>query len=414
MSSARTQTMPLAILEAIETDVDAALAIAIVLIVLAFAGLLVFKGLARLGGRGPVIRAGIRTTVGSFDLAVDLAVDREITVLYGHSGAGKTLTLEAIAGLLTPHEGRIALHDRIVFDSAAGVDVPPQRRDVGYLVQSYALFPHLTVAQNIAYGLGHLSRDERRGRVERFARMFGVDDLLVRRPARISGGQAQRVALARALVREPRVLLLDEPFAAVDSSNRRTMRRELRQLAQRLDLSVVMVTHDLTEAYNVGDRLAVIDRGRVLQAGPRDEVFHRPATARAAELLGVQNILPGRVVGADGGRVHVATGLGLIEAPAESRPAADHVQLAVRAEQIILERPDRPSAERENRFQVTIIDEAAFGFSHTLVVQVDDAAPGAPTLEIDVPAHPYQVLNVPARRDWRIHIPPEAVHVIAG
>ena len=118
-------------------------------------------------------------------------------------------------------------------------------------------------------------------------------------------------------------------------------------------------------------------------------------------------------MGADGGRVHVATGLGLIEAPAESRPAADHVQLAIRAEQIILERPDRPSAERENRFQVTIIDEAAFGFSHTLVVRVDDAASGAPTLEIDVPAHPYQVLNVPARRDWRIHIPPEAVHVIA-
>ena len=360
-----------------------------------------------------MIRAGIRTTVGSFDLAVDLAVDREITVLYGHSGAGKTLTLEAIAGLLTPREGRITLHDQLVFDSSAGVNVPPQRRDLGYLVQSYALFPHLNVAQNIAYGLGHVRRGERRDRVERFAHMFGVDDLLHRRPARISGGQAQRVALARALVREPRVLLLDEPFAAVDSSNRRTMRRELRQLAQRLDLSVIMVTHDLTEAYNVGDQLAVINRGRVLQAGPRDQVFHRPATARAAELLGVQNILPGRIVGADGGRVHVATGLGMIEAQAESRPDSDHVKLAVRAEQIILERPDRPSTHRENRFQVTIVDEAAFGFSHTLVVRVDDAASGAPTLEIDVPAHPYQVLNVPARRDWRIHIPPEAVHVIA-
>ena len=360
-----------------------------------------------------MIRADIRTTVGSFDLAVDLAVDREITVLYGHSGAGKTLTLEAIAGLLTPSQGRITLHDRVVFDSSSGVNVPPQRRDLGYLVQSYALFPHLTVAQNIAYGLGHLRRAERRERVEEFARMFGVDDLLQRRPARISGGQAQRVALARALVRQPRVLLLDEPFAAVDSSNRRTMRRELRQLAQRLDLSVVMVTHDLTEAYNVGDRLAVIDRGRVLQAGPRDEVFHRPATARTAELLGVQNLVPGRVVGADGERVHVATGLGMVAAQAESRPATDHVQLAIRAEQIILERPDRASSDRENRFSVTIIDEAAFGFSHTLVARVDDATPSAPTLEIDVPAHPYQVLDVPAHRDWRIHIPPEAVHVIA-
>ena len=359
-----------------------------------------------------MIRADIQTTVGNFELAVDLAVDREITVLYGHSGAGKTLTLEAIAGLLTPREGRIELHDKVVFDSASGINVPPQRRNLGYLVQSYALFPHLTVAQNIAYGIGHLSRAERRARVEEIAGMFGLQDLLDRRPARISGGQAQRVALARALVRQPRVLLLDEPFAAVDSSIRRTLRRELRQLAQRLDLSVVMVTHDLTEAYNVGDRLAVIDHGRVLQAGPRDEVFHRPATARAAELLGVQNIVPGRIVGGDRDHVHVATALGMIAAQAESRPATDHVQLAIRAEQIILERPDRASTDRENRFRVTIIDEAAFGFSHTLVTRVDDAAPAAPNLEIDVPAHPYQVLDVPARRDWSIHIPPEAVHVI--
>ena len=360
-----------------------------------------------------MIRANIQTTVGSFELAVDLAVDREITVLYGHSGAGKTLTLEAIAGLLTPREGRIELHDQVVFDSASGINLPPQRRNLGYLVQSYALFPHLTVAQNIAYGIGHLSRAERRARVEEIAGMFGLRDLLDRRPARISGGQAQRVALARALVRQPRVLLLDEPFAAVDSSIRRTLRRELRQLAQRLDLSVVMVTHDLTEAYNVGDRLAVIDRGRVLQAGPRDEVFHRPATARAADLLGVQNIVPGRIVGGDGDHVHVATAFGMVAAQAESRPPRDHVQLAIRAEQIILERPDRASTDRENRFRVTIIDEAAFGFSHTLVARVDAAAPAAPNLEIDVPAHPYQVLDVPARRDWSIHIPPEAVRVIA-
>ncbi len=360
-----------------------------------------------------MIRANIQTTVGNFELAVDLAVDREITVLYGHSGAGKTLTLEAIAGLLTPREGRIELHDQVVFESASGINLPPQRRNLGYLVQSYALFPHLTVAQNIAYGIGHLRRSERRARVDDIAGMFGLRDLLDRRPARISGGQAQRVALARALVRQPRVLLLDEPFAAVDSSIRRTLRRELRQLAQRLDLSVVMVTHDLTEAYNVGDRLAVIDHGRVLQAGPRDEVFHRPATARAAELLGVQNIVPGRIVGGDRDHVHVATALGMVAAQAESRPATDHVQLAIRAEQIILERPDRASTDRENRFRVTIIDEAAFGFSHTLVARVDDAAPAAPNLEIDVPAHPYQVLDVPARRDWSIHIPPEAVHVIA-
>ncbi len=361
-----------------------------------------------------MIRADIRTTVGDFDLAIELEVNREITVLYGHSGAGKSLTLEAIAGLLAPREGRIELDGQVVFDRAARVNVPPQRRHIGYVVQDYALFPHLSVAHNIAYGIAHLPRDQRGARIAQFAQMLDLEDLLDRRPSRISGGQAQRVALARALVREPQVLLLDEPFVAVDSSIRRTLRRELRRLAQELGLSVIMVTHDLTEAYNVGDRIAVIDDGRLLQMGGRDEVFRRPATTRAAELLGVGNLLEGRVVGRDRHHVHVATAIGTVVATSDPGPDGANVRLAIRAEQIFLERTDRPPARHENQFAVTIIDEAAYGFSHSLVVRVDGASPDAPKLEIDIPAHPYQVLDVPSRRNWRIHIPLEAVHVIAN
>jgi molybdate transport system ATP-binding protein len=359
-----------------------------------------------------VIRADIRTTVGTFDLVIELEVNREITVLYGHSGAGKSLTLEAIAGLLKPRDGYIELDGRVVFDRAARVNLPPHRRNIGYVVQDYALFPHLTVGQNIAYGVPDLPRAQRRDRIDQFARMLDLEGLLDRRPSRISGGQAQRVALARALVRQPQVLLLDEPFAAVDSSIRRTLRRELRRLAQDLNLSVVMVTHDLMEAYNVGDRIAVIDDGHLLQVGPKGEVFHRPTTRRAAELLGVANIFKARVVGNEGDRVVVATDFGCVTSVSEPRPAGEGVYMAIPAEQIFLERPDRSSPRRENQFDVTIVEQAAFGFSHTLTVQIDSALPNAPELEIDIAAHPYQVLGVASHRRWAIHIPPEAVHLI--
>lgn len=361
-----------------------------------------------------MIRADIRTTVGNFDLVIELEVNREITVLYGHSGAGKSLTLEAIAGLLKPRDGHIELEGRVVFDRVARVNLPPQRRHIGYVVQDYALFPHLTVGQNIAYGVPDLPRAERCDRIDQFARMLDLEGLLDRRPSRISGGQAQRVALARALVRQPQVLLLDEPFAAVDSSIRRTLRRELRRLAQELSLSVVMVTHDLMEAYNVGDRIAVIDDGHLLQVGPKEEVFHRPTSRRTAELLGVANIVKARVVRTEGNRVVVATEFGHVVSVSEPRPVGDEVHIAIRAEQIFLERSNRLSPRRENQFDVTIVEQAAFGFSHTLAVQMVNAPPDASKLEIDIAAHPYQVLGVASQCHWGIHIPPESVQLIAS
>ena len=363
-----------------------------------------------------MIRMNVRMRVGAFDLGIKLSVGREITVLYGNSGAGKTLTLEVLAGLLTPCEGRVEVNGQLVFDRESGVNVRPHRRQVGYVVQNYALFPHLTVRQNISYGISHLGKDERRSRINGSAEMLGLQGLLDRRPSQISGGQAQRVALARALARRPPVLLLDEPFASVDSAVRGALRHELRRLARDLGLSVLMVTHDLTEAYNVGDRLAIIDDGCILQEGPRHEVFDRPTTRRTAELLGVNNIIPGRVVVGDHECMHVVTDLGKVVAAsgAATFSPGDKVCLAIRAEQVFLEDPGRPIRHRDNHFAVTIVDEAAFGFSHTLFARVESASPGAPHLEIQIPAHPYQVLGVPARRDWRIRIPPDAVHVVMG
>ena len=358
-----------------------------------------------------MIEIDVALTLGSFRLVSKLQVGPGITVLFGQSGAGKTLTLEAIAGLLTPDRGRIAIHDRPVFDAAAGLNIPPYDRHLGYVVQSYALFPHLTVAQNVAYGVFDLPRPERDRRVDDLLRTLGIQDLADRRPAQISGGQAQRTALARALVRRPQALLLDEPFAALDEGVALTLRRELRRLVRDLNLPVLMVTHDLTEASHIGDHIAVMDAGQVLQVGDRPDVLHRPRSARVARLLGIANVLEGEAVVADD-QVVVQTPIGPLQT-AQADVTQGTVQIALRADQIILTRPDRSPNDRPNTLDVEIVDEADFGHSRTLYARVPNAAiPAAPTIEIQIAPHPYRVMGVASRRHWRVHIPPQAVHVM--
>ena len=357
-----------------------------------------------------MIQIDIALTLGDFRLASKLQVGPGITVLFGQSGAGKTLTLEAVAGLLTPDCGRIAIHSRPVFDASAGLNVPPYDRRLGYVVQSYALFPHLTVAQNVTYGVFDLPRAEREHRVAGLLRTLGIQDLADRRPAQISGGQAQRTALARALVRRPEALLLDEPFAALDEGVALTLRRELRRLVRDLDLPVLMVTHDLTEASHIGDRIAVMDAGQVLQIGDRPHVLQRPRTARVARLLGIANVLEGKVAGSENGTA-VHTPIGPLQT-AQTGITKGPVHIAIRADRIILTRPDRPD-ERPNILDIQITDEADFGHSRTLYARVADAAsPDDPTVEIQIAPHPYQVMGVATRRHWRVHIPPDAVHVM--
>ena len=358
-----------------------------------------------------MIRIDASLKLGDFQLAPQLQVGPGITVLFGQSGAGKTLTLEAIAGLLTPDLGRIAIHDHPVFDAAAGLNVPPYDRRLGYVVQSYALFPHLTVAQNVAYGVFDLPRAEREQRVDGLLRTLGIQDLADRRPARISGGQAQRTALARALVRRPHALLLDEPFAALDEGVALTLRRELRRLVRDLDLPVLMVTHDLTEASHIGDRIAVMDAGQVLQVGDRPDVLQRPHSARIARLLGIANVLQGKVSRSENG-IAVNTPIGQLQT-AQTEITQGPVRVAIRADQIILTRPDRPADDRPNTLDIQITDEADFAHSRTLYARLANAAESsAPTLEIQIAPHPYQVMGVATRRHWRVHIPPEAVHVM--
>ncbi|WP_050477676.1 sulfate/molybdate ABC transporter ATP-binding protein [Herbaspirillum rhizosphaerae] len=215
------------------------------------------------------IRKELRANDRVFDLNIAFSSDSDRIVLYGPSGAGKSLTLKAIAGLMTPDEGKINLNQRTLFDAAHDINVRPQQRNVAYLFQDYALFPHLTVAQNIAFGLQrgcfNLRRPAAHPMVAKWLQAFGLEATAGSYPSQISGGQRQRVALARALVAQPDILLLDEPFSALDLSLRKRMRRELSDLQQQLRVPMLIITHDPADVDILGDAVFEVRDGTIKQ-----------------------------------------------------------------------------------------------------------------------------------------------------
>ena len=225
----------------------------------------------------------------------------ELLALVGPSGAGKTSMLRVLAGLMRPHRARVQIGGELWCDTDRGVFVPPQRRRVGLVFQDYALMPHLSALDNVALPLLQLAPEERRRQASRWlARVRLCGALQGRRPAGLSGGEQQRVAVARALAREPRLLLLDEPFSAVDQMNRQGLYGLLAELRRDLAVPIVLVTHDLHEAAMLADRLVVMDAGRVLQQGPPAAIHRAPRNARVADLVGIQNRFEGRWIGPAG------------------------------------------------------------------------------------------------------------------
>lgn len=271
-----------------------------------------------------------------------------IAVLFGPSGCGKTTTLRCLAGLERPEEGRITFEQRTWFDAKRGISLTPQQRDIGYLSQEYALFPHLTVAQNIAYGLRTLSRSDQRQRVGEILAALRLAGKEKRYPHQLSGGEQQRVALARVLVRRPRLLLLDEPLSALDQQTREQLRLELRRQLAEFGIPVVLVTHDRTEAMALADHLIVLDCGRVRQQGPAAEIFSRPADVSVARIVGMENVQPGRVVHTEDGLATVAVGNTLLVAIAPPIPV-EHVYVCVRAEEVVLQKGASDHASPRNR-----------------------------------------------------------------
>ena len=347
-------------------------------------------------------------TFGPFTFDAHLHAENEILVLFGHSGAGKSLTLRMAAGLLRPTSGRIVIDGVAVFDSSRKVDLPPQRRPIGYVVQELALFPHLTVAENIAFGMPG-DRRTHGTLTGRLLSSLGLDGFERRSPRSLSGGQQQRVALARALARGAKLLLLDEPFSALDESLRSDLRRELVRLRAEMGLSILFVTHDLREAHLLADRIAVFDEGRVLQLDSRDAVFRTPASRRVAELTGVANVLRGVV--ADGGAETTRVNLGPLVLFCKPSPSGhgDSVDIAIRAERVVLRRGESVPPGATNVFPAEIVDESAFGPAHLLRLRIEGTDVH---IHAELAARPYEVLGVGVRKRWLIELPIEDLHVM--
>ena len=243
-----------------------------------------------------------RPDAAPFDLDIDVEMMSGCNILFGPSGSGKTLTLDTIAGFVRPEEGRILLLDEILFDSRAGVHLTPQRRHCGYVFQKYALFPNMTLKQNLEFASGTPKTLEKRRKVNEIIDRFRLADVGGLRPHELSGGQKQRCSIARALIGEPRILLLDEPSQGLDAALRQELYGVLRQVRSDFKTPVLLVTHDLAESFELGDELFVMHRGRIVQHGAPKDVVSKPATTEVAELLGHKNVLAAEILGLDPGR----------------------------------------------------------------------------------------------------------------
>jgi len=262
----------------------------------------------------------------------------EVLAIFGPSGSGKTTILRSIAGLFTPHEALVRCGSETWVDTASGITVPPHRRRVGLVFQEYALFPHLTALGNVMTALGHRPRAERRRRAEELLDLVHLSAHTQRRPAALSGGERQRVAVARALARDPAVLLLDEPFAAVDRAVRRRLQDQIDEVRQVLDVPLILVTHDFDDVVRLATHLLILERGVVLEAGPLQSLTNRPDLAWLREAIGLGSLIEATVARADASRglVELAFDGGTLVAPVRSLAVGTRVRVRIPAREVIL------------------------------------------------------------------------------
>lgn len=339
----------------------------------------------------------------AFTLDVNFEAGPGVCVLFGPSGSGKTVTLDCIAGFTKPAEGRVELDGTVLFDGARGINLPPQQRRCGYVFQNYALFPHMTLRQNLEFAAERLPRLERHRRVSEMLERFRLTDVAGRRPSELSGGQKQRCSIARALVAQPRVILLDEPARGLDQLLRMELYNTLRQVRQTFGTPAVLVTHDLDECFELGDEMVVIHEGLVIQHGTPRSVLQQPANLDVARLLGLFNLLPVEIKALDPSRNSSRLAYGEFELAGPYLPGrllGDRVSLFVRPEQLYaMPRDGKPG-------------------SNQIAATLDRAAERAETVRLEfnggiavvLPRAEYE--RHKHSRDWVVGIPEQYVRVI--
>jgi len=348
------------------------------------------------------LEADVAKELDGFTLEVKLAAGSGAVGLLGASGAGKSMTLRMIAGIVNPSRGRILLNGRVLFDSATGKNVPPARRKIGVVFQDYALFPRMTVAENVEFGLLGRPRKERQRLVRKELEQMHIAELADQLPAEISGGQRQRVAIARCMATEPDALLLDEPFAALDPHLRRQTEEQLRETLAGYDGAVLFVTHDMEEAFRFCSDLLVLDSGRVIASGAKHQLFERPGTVVAARLTGCKNIAAARRV--DTHRIAVDAWECELETADEAPEAITHA--GIRSHQIRLQGTGQEK-QRRNSFPcwLVAISEAPHEMTLYLRLHCAPLAGEKAHLQADMPKEVWRSLQEQSQ-PWQLELEP--------
>jgi molybdate transport system ATP-binding protein len=352
----------------------------------------------------------------SFSIDIGFSTEENMSVLFGPSGAGKSLLLNLLSGIVKPDQGFVRIEEREVFNSETGINVPIRDRQIGYLFQDYALFPHMTVFENIAYGINHLPKNKIKTKVEELLDLMRLGGLEHRLPKELSGGQKQRAALARTLAAEPRILLLDEPFSALDYQVREKLRADLLMIHQRYPITTLFVTHDLEETFVMGDTIAIINNGKLEQFGAREEVFYKPKTKNVAKLVGARNIFSGRVVSLVGTTAVIENPeIGEVKAlihPEEIELSlGQKITFGIRPEEIMVIRPDKPIDKKvqDNILDGEILTTLGKGVSHTVYFKAKDRDA---TLKIEIPNFAYRKLKLHKGKIITISMKKESIWII--
>ena len=352
-----------------------------------------------------MLEVRIKKTVGSFRLNVSLNADKAASGIIGPSGGGKSMTLKCIAGLFTPDSGTIKLNDTILFSSDLRINLPPRKRNLGYVFQNYALFPHLTLSQNIAYGIKHLDRNTQKRKVTEMISRMRLTGFEKQYPSQLSGGQQQRAALGRTLITEPSLLLLDEPLSALDNHNKHLLEKELVSIIKNnYDGIVLLVTHNIEEAYRICDNITVIDEGKNIQSGSKEDIVRAPINSVAARITGCKNLLPSTIIDENGNYFTLRSGELIFKAKKSNVNVSGRVIAGIRAHDLSFPPIDSVT---ENTFVCDVMERVKGMFSTTTVVNCYGCELRTET------AHAAE----PHAAEWEnermmIHIPPEKVFLM--
>jgi len=340
-----------------------------------------------------------------FTLDAEFKCRDEMIVLFGPTGAGKTLTLDCIAGLEAPDAGYISINNTVYFDSEDKINISPQKRKVGYLFQNYALFPHLTVEQNIMFGM-------RSGKniieLEKMLGIFEIHGLEKRYPSQLSGGQRQRVALARALITQPKILLLDEPFSAIDHITRVRLRRDLKKIREMIKIPIVLITHNPVEAYTMADSLIVYRHGGIEQVGSPKEIFTKPKSMNVARLVGMNNIFKGKVIDIREEEIVIQSQEKITAPRVPDLKIGEEITWCIRPDHVMVLQEDFSpgKAVAENIFSGRIIEIVSKGSTYLLFID------GIFNLEIEMPGHAFEGLHLEAGSTIKVSLKQSAIHII--